>query len=215
MRIHTSNESISIPVIRGVLQIQKDLGRIATSVGFKTLDAHKSRARSLAYEVQLEAYGPGQGRRLGNSGSYGAGQHYAATYDEWGWLLGGLFRIDAEMLCGSTQYPTYDGKEAFLAATGETYSPETLERTLTADPEDDPYPYVFGRAGLGRYGYGRSDGDFVFGRSVYAGYQRDMDAAVERYEAGKKQGNQQVKYLPRTLKEYHEFAYPLDLAVIA
>jgi hypothetical protein len=213
MRIHTSNDTITVPVIRGILQIQKDLGRIAPSVRFKTLDVHKSNSLYRAFEVQLEATQAGQGRRLGNSGSYGAGGDYAATYDEWGWLLAGMFRLDTDMVCGRTQHPMYDGRDTFLAITGEAYSPETLGHTLTSDPDDDPYPYVFGRAGLGRYGYGRSDGDFAFGRAVYAGWIQEMDAAVERWEAGKKQGNQTVKYLPRTIEEYRKFANPLNLAL--
>lgn len=213
MRIHTDSTQITIPVIRGILQGQKDLGRIAPSVGFKILDEHKSKTHLQAFEIQLEAYAPGQGRRMGNSGSYGAGRDYAATYDEWGWLLAGMYKLDAAMVCGATQHPAYADRASFHEITGETYSPESLVLVLSEDPEDDPYPYVFGRGGLGRYGYGRSDGGSMFGRPVYSGWYRDLDDAVDRWKAGKKQGNQQVKYLPRSIEEYRKFANPLNLAL--
>src|SRR4029079_4807644 len=85
MRLHSN--VITSHDIRDALRAEQDAGRIARSVTFKILSNHGSRTHSLAHEVQLSSWEQvkGDGRRVGNSGSYGAmdDSAYAATYSEW------------------------------------------------------------------------------------------------------------------------------------
>src|SRR4029077_18315109 len=123
-------------------------GRIADTVRFKVLDTRGSRSHERALEVQLESLDrvPGDGRRAGNSGSYGAMQAewdgYAATHDEWGWLLAALYRQDAAMVAGTVKHPTYADSADFHERTALTYSLGALLRQL--DSAGDPFPYVWG-----------------------------------------------------------------------
>lgn len=198
MRIHTDVIG-TWEMISDAFTAEKEAGRIAQSVTFKVLRAVGSRSHAHAYEIQLEAYAPGEGRRYGNSGSYGRGRDWAATYDEWGWLLSALFRLDPGMVVGSVKYPVYDGRAHFDERTGLTYNPhELIDQIQRYD--GDPYPYVIGRGGmLGRQGYGRNDGDGPFTSREYA-------EARQRFQNGQKQGNRYVKYLPRTVESVREFA---------
>lgn len=207
MRIHTSNDAITIPFIRTALDLNADAQRIAKHVSFKVLQEHGSRSHERSFEIQLEAAVRDNGRRWGNSGSYGAGDAYTATFDEWGWMLSSLFEKDPDMQVGSGQKPVYENAEDFHRMTGDTYNLVEMQRVLSEDPEDDPYPFVIGRSGIGRCGYGRSDGESVFGRYFYSGYDKELYAAIQRWIDGKKQGNERVKYLPRTLSEYKAFAH--------
>lgn len=155
MRIHT--DVFRADKVRDALHAEITAGRIAPSVTFKTLQEHASRTHSTGIEIQLEAWEklPGDGRRYGNSGSYGAGEHYAPTYDEWGWLLSALYRLDPRMLVGSMKYPLYTDATDFHERTGYTYHADLATRIATSG---DPYPYRKSpsRALIGRRGYGRS-----------------------------------------------------------
>jgi hypothetical protein len=71
------------------------------------LTSHGSRSRDHAFDVHLVAE-QRKGRRRGNSGSYGAGYDYAATWDEWGIFFAHLFAIDPEMTCYA-----YDGADDY------------------------------------------------------------------------------------------------------
>lgn len=149
--------------IIGALRTEKEAGRIALTVQFKLLDKRGSRSHTSAFEVQLESWDrtPGDGRRTGNSGSYGAmsssDDGYAATYDEWGWLLAALYRIDPAMVCGSVKHPVYADDADFHNKTGLTYALSDLLTELESG--DDPFPYVWSSPRVGRYGAGRSDSD--------------------------------------------------------
>jgi hypothetical protein len=188
MRIHTARIPNRL-VITDALASQQAVGRIADHVTFKTLVQHRSTIHEFAFEVQLEAAVRDNGRRAGNSGSYGVMRPerdgYAATYDEWGWLLAALYRVDPYMHVGSASNPIYTDDEHFHDRTAWTYLPERLIPALTA--YGDPFPYVSGRAAhtkrghqIGRYGYGRSDS------TRWGGVHK-----------------------PRDLDEYRAFAYPL------
>lgn len=206
MRIHS--DTLTEQQIRDALNAERESGRIAKHVGFKRLTQHRSRTHATSFEVQLEGAVADRGRRLGNSGSYGAGQDYAATYDEWGWLLAALYKIDRFMVVGSVNHPVYGGSHNFREATGWTYAPEMLIEHLERG-HDDPFPYVIGKGtgpDKGRFGYGRSDGDTVHGRRVYYN-TAELNAAYERWQQGKKQGNEYVKYLPRTVEQIRSFAH--------
>lgn len=196
MRIHTIIES-SQP-IRDALTEQKNLGRIASHVSFKTLDEHRSKSAPHAFEIQLEAGERDNGRRAGNSGSYGAmrAEHdgYAATYDEWGWLLAALYTLDPEMIVGSPKKPTYDGAEDFHTRTAWTYDPERWLAHVNEWPsfadERDPFPWITGRAAKTKRG-------FTIGRR---GADRLADPG---------RWVRLCKEQPRTVAEVRAFAYPL------
>lgn len=192
MRIHTTIDSSS--TIRDALRGQQGLGRIAKHVSFKTLAQHRSTCAPHAFEIQLEADERDNGRRAGNSGSHGAMRPeydgYAATFDEWGWLLRSLFLLDPKMIVGSRKNPIYDGAEDFHLRTAWTYDPERLIDAL--ENGDDPFPFVTGRAAKTKRGYiiGRRGAD----RSGIPG---------PPYWPHKEQ--------PRTVDEVQAFAYPLEV----
>ena len=154
MRLHT--DVLTYSDFYNALEDEKTKGRIAESVGFKILERYGSRDRARAFEVQLESYEkqPGDGRRYGNSGSYGSGENYTATYDEWGWLFAALFEKDPDMRAGSKKHPAYAGADDFHHKTGLTYDPATLIYQLTRQGYD-PYPFKVGREEIGRRGAGR------------------------------------------------------------
>jgi hypothetical protein len=188
VRIHT--DTLTRENIQQALIAEIEKGRIARHVSFKVLTEGGSRSHRRSFEVQLEAAERDNGRRVGNSGSYGAmrPEHdgYAATYDEWGWLLAALYQIDPAFIVGTVKHPVYDGRDDFDHKTALTYNPEKLINTLRF--YGDPYPMVIGRAAKTKRGYmiGRRGAD----RASHEGYRS--------YWGGKEQ--------PRTVEEVREFA---------
>lgn len=174
MRIHTDKIAYT-QIFRNALKREQDAGRIASHVTFKTLQPHRSSVREFAFEVQLQAGKRDSGRRAGNSGSYGAMipevDGYAATFDEWGWLLSALYVLDSDIMVGSASKPIYDSRVAFDHLTGLTYNPGKLLPMLVDGhwpayvhnqgyTGGDPYPYMRAGAGkAGRRGQGRDDGN--------------------------------------------------------
>jgi hypothetical protein len=67
-----------------------------------------SRSRPRAFDLHLLAEHR-QGRRRGNTGHYGAGYDYAATWDEWGIVFARLFALDPDAICGTGSYAVYHG----------------------------------------------------------------------------------------------------------
>src|SRR5690606_12983870 len=59
-----------------------------------------SRKRAAAIELGVSAE-QRPGRRLTNSGYYGAGYDYAATWDEWGVIFAAIFEADANATCAA------------------------------------------------------------------------------------------------------------------
>lgn len=192
MRIHTNDITLTEQRIYHALQEQITLGRVARHVSFKTLDEHGSRTHAAAFEIQLEADERDNGRRAGNSGSYGAMQPesdgYAATYDEWGWLLAALYEIDKDMVVGSSKTPVYANAVAFHRMTAWTYAPELLIDAL--ENGDDPFPYITGRAAKTKRGY-------------FLGRRGADRQAVEPFWPH--------VVRPRTIDEVRAFAYPLEV----
>lgn len=156
----------------------QDSGTIAEHVGFKVLDERGRRGTGAALEIQLEASRRDRGRRAGNTGSYGASTGYggdgafAATYDEWGFLIAAMYRLattgdDApgEFFCGSAKYKVYADETDFHYKTGRTYDqsyPELLEAWEGVEDEAhrnfgriDDFRYRSGRNQIGRRGAGR------------------------------------------------------------
>ncbi|AXQ62122.1 hypothetical protein SEA_SKYSAND_89 [Gordonia phage Skysand] len=85
---------------------------------YAEITTHGSRIRTRALEVQLS----GDASRRTNSGTRGAGDEYAATWDQWGVFLSEAFRRDPDLLVGSKAYPIYDGAEHFHWVTGGRYA---------------------------------------------------------------------------------------------
>ena len=163
MRIHFTDaphRPNPFEIARAALDECRQAGTIAEHVGFKVLNLHRGGGGFVyALEIQFEASKRDRGRRTGNSGSYGAMQAeydgYAATYDEWGFFLAALYRMDEGARCapnfkhGTALY--YDAAD-FHEKTGRTYDPaypDYVER------HDDDYGYRTGRALIGRRGAGR------------------------------------------------------------
>lgn len=71
----------------------------------------------------------GARRRRTNSGQWGAGYEWAATFDEWGWFLAALFDADPAARCGSTTFPVYANREDFHDRTHGVYRPIGAERS--------------------------------------------------------------------------------------
>jgi hypothetical protein len=184
MRLHS--DIITANNVLVALVSEQDAGRIAGSVRFKVLDTHGSKTHAAAHEVQLESVGriPGDGRRAGNSGSYGAmgwEDGYAATYSEWGWLMAALYRIDPAAVWGSVKHPQYASAADFHEKTGMTYALGDLLVRLVKGV--DPYPYTLPRMVKGREGAGRfAEKQTAWGRDF-------------------------TKYAPRNAKWYAEFAH--------
>ena len=166
-----------LSVAMAALRECQERGTIAKHVGFKTLDERGRRGTGIALEIQLEGFTRDRGRRAGNTGSYGASTGYggdgtyAATYDEWGFLIAAMYRLAAEengpgeFFVGSAKYKVYADSEDFHHKTGRTYDdtyPKLLEEWEATVDEDAPnygriddYRYRSGRNQIGRRGYGR------------------------------------------------------------
>jgi len=189
MRIHS--DTLTANDVLNALGLEKEAGRIAHTVTFKVLTAHGSKTHAGAIEIQLESWGKedGDGRRAGNSGSYGAGEDYAATYSEWGWLLAALYRKDYRMVCGSVKNPVYEDGDDFNDKTGFTYAGKDMLEMLEREERHgggsgDPAPWVRkGARQKGREGAGRDDG-------------RHASRWPSLY-----------RYAPRTAAEYRTFAH--------
>lgn len=198
MRIHTSiSQATDIYVALGS---QKMAGRIAGHVSFKKLEHHGSTIREHGWEIQLEANERDRGRRAGNSGSYGAMQPeadgYAATFDEWGWLLAALYDLDPNMVVGSPKNPVYASRVDFDDRTAWTYNPQMWLGYVNEWPsfadERDPFPWIGGRAAKTKRGY-------MIGRRG-----ADRQAECPRWGGGRNE--------PRTVAEVRAFAYPNEVA---
>lgn len=85
---------------------------------YAEITTHGSQIRTRALEVQMS----GDASRRTNSGNRGAGDDFAATWDQWGLFLAEAFRRDPDMLVGSRKYPVYDGAAHFHWVTGGRYA---------------------------------------------------------------------------------------------
>lgn len=117
MRLHTDKlTGLDLYKIRKAV-IDENL--IAPHVYFDKLDGRGSRSRARAFDVHLATATKlkGDGRRWLNTGNEGAGNEYAATYDEWGWLIAEIFERDPEAIFGN-----YKGREDFHRQTHGAYT---------------------------------------------------------------------------------------------
>lgn len=221
------SDRITTEDISDALTAEKKAGRIAGHVFFEQLKQFtpKGSTYGTGWHIKLAASYSGEGRRWGNSGGYGSTSVTAATYDEWGWLLAALYDQDNYLFVGfGPGSPVYEDRWAFEARTGRSYMGKEFLIELDSDEElaqirkeyaevgflsvGDPFPYVLGRGSVkGRMGANRDDGENRH-RS-----QADLNKAVAAWAAGKKQGRNYIKFLPRTRESYSAFAH-LDLAKI-
>ena len=114
MRLHSN--TLTQQDIQNALKTAVASGRVDSRVYFVTLDVRGSRSRASAYEVQLGWYGDkvkGDGRHYKNSGVNGSDSTvYAATYDEWGWFIDELYKLDPNLVFGH-----YKTRETFDSLT--------------------------------------------------------------------------------------------------
>lgn len=207
MRIHT--DTITPYDVSKALRLEKEAGRIDAGVYLETNSQHGSHSRAWGVEIKLAATGKTPGRRFTNHGAYGAGDAYAATYDEWGWLLAALFAMDPKAFAGSANYPVYQDAEHFHERTGWSYNPLALIREVSKYSyehgygDHDPYPFINARVPeqVGRIGYGRTDAEYGVPSGTY-------QAAID--EPGKRRG-QWLHYMPRMAEGVARFAH-LDLS---
>jgi hypothetical protein len=115
MKIHTDH--ISYTDLHDALRVA------GLSALYAEVSSHGSRSRHHSFNVKLTADAGrdrnGKKRRLENSGQYGAGYNFAATYDEWGYWLAELFERDPDM---TATY--YKSRDDFHAQTGGKYRVE-------------------------------------------------------------------------------------------
>ena len=164
MRIHFTNSTIDpMGTAVNALNECKAAGTVAGHVGFKTLTVHRGgEGFAYALEIQLEGIARDRGRRLGNGWRNGIDDNYTATYDEWGFFLAALYRMDEGARCAPNfkrDYAAYYDAADFHDKTGRTYDPaypDYVER------HGDDYGYRIGRNQIGRRGAGRFFLAFVF-----------------------------------------------------
>jgi hypothetical protein len=85
-----------------------------TPTTWHTLEEYGSRTHARAFELRLEGTG---GRS--NTGLYGAGDYSGATWDEWGAVLGAIYRADPGARMGGSQpHPVYADAEDYRWQTG-------------------------------------------------------------------------------------------------
>jgi hypothetical protein len=124
MKLHTTLSALDI---RDALTRAQNAGKVARDVWFEQLDEQASRSRPNGFLIQLgttdKSSGPGRSRHYKNSGQYGATSEWvngspvwAATYDEWGWFIAEVFRMDF-----GAKFGPYDGFSDFHARTGDRY----------------------------------------------------------------------------------------------
>lgn len=109
MKIHTSATEEQVrEAVRSVPGVRLHYGMGVT----------RSATHERAFDLRLEGSG---GRN--NTGLYGAGDYNGATWDEWGAVLGAIFRADPKARMGGTlKHPIYADAENFHIITGERFA---------------------------------------------------------------------------------------------
>src|ERR1700743_1588799 len=112
MKLHTKllgNE------IRAAMRAAKDKGLVTEDIGFARFEFENSRSHDNGYHIQLgtddKTSGPKKSRYHRNSGERGARNSYygdyrewAATYDEWGWFMAEVFKLDPDAKWGDKSW---------------------------------------------------------------------------------------------------------------
>lgn len=118
MKLHSDVHNYS-SISRALLDAQ-NRGQVAADVHMVIFVPVRSRSHRYGFEIQLGTYnktsGPANSRHYKNSGTYGASNIYAATYDEWGWFLAEVFAQDPDAIFGP-----YKGRDDFNTRTHDAY----------------------------------------------------------------------------------------------
>jgi hypothetical protein len=121
MKLHTSLHPSDV---QDALNRAKASGNVTPDIEFVEYGVGNSRTHSIRFDIQLGTYdktsGPTKSRRYKNSGQYGAGSVWAATYDEWGWFMAQVFDRDPGAQFGDRKNG-YNGVHDFNAKTGSKY----------------------------------------------------------------------------------------------
>lgn len=78
-----------------------------------------SRSRQCGFDISLTGHGARHTRKK-NSGNHGAGDEYAASWDDWGVWIAALYDIDPDMIAGH-----YKNRDMFYAQTA-FYTPRGM-----------------------------------------------------------------------------------------
>jgi hypothetical protein len=93
---------------------------------------HRSRTHARAFEVQMEGNGSVASQyRTNTDGTK------AATWDEWGVLIGRLYVLDPDAIWGGKANPIYQSAEHFHWETGNRFRP--TRATLRSDQDGNTY----------------------------------------------------------------------------
>lgn len=96
---------------------RRDVDPFYGIIGFERCrELSRTRIRARGWDVLL--YRIGSTAHF-NTGQYGAGEEGAASWDDWGWFLAGLYRHDPVMRAGY-----YNGEADFHRATRNGFRPE-------------------------------------------------------------------------------------------
>ena len=106
MRIHTDR-------LAEVRQAINAATRALPGVYHGEMPEHGSRSRKGALELRLTGQGP---RWTADN------RDLAASYDEWGVVLGAVFAVDPDAICGSAKRPVYAGANDYHWQTGERFA---------------------------------------------------------------------------------------------
>lgn len=119
MKLHS--DTITKADVRAAMRAAVLDSKITPDVHFVIFAPEGSRLRRYGYEIQLGTFdktsGPTSSRRFKNTGYAGAGRVWAATYDEWGWLIAELFKIDPALIFGQWKH----GVDRFHSDTANAY----------------------------------------------------------------------------------------------
>src|SRR4051794_10856978 len=116
MRIH-SDWIDNLHLTQAVSYAQEMLPEHGT-IWIEECDLTGSRKRKRALTFRLEGDGSHSKRKV-NSGKWGGGDNYAATWDQWGWTLAFLFDVDPKATVSTGH--KYDGFDDYHAQTKGAY----------------------------------------------------------------------------------------------
>ncbi|HEY1700767.1 MAG TPA: hypothetical protein VGG75_13725 [Trebonia sp.] len=130
MRLHTKLDGQQV---RTALQQAKEAGHVTPDVTFTGWSEHRSNSHARAFEVQLGTYERDslpaghtdqRGhkmliRKYKNSGQWGAGAEYTATWREYGWFMAEVFTADPD-----AKFGPYDGRCDFNEKTKNEFCKE-------------------------------------------------------------------------------------------
>ena len=128
MKLHTN---LNILKLNNILRQLRQAGTIASGVDLLILNSASSRShdRRIDLSLGLMAKDATHRRARNRMGADDGGYPYAATYDDWGWFISGVFDADPT----AKFVGAYNGREDFDTRTWQAFT------TVTGV---DPFPYA-------------------------------------------------------------------------